>query len=462
VYEIEYGATITPEAAPTKDSYVFSGWSEIPETMPAEDVTITGTFTYVPPTAYTLTYIVDGEVYKTISYYEGDVIAPESAPSKEGYTFSGWSEIPSTMPAEDVTVTGTFIVNKYKLTYQVDGAEYKTIEVEYGTTITPEVAPTKEGYTFSGWSDIPTTMPAQNVTVTGTFTINKYKLTYQVDDAEYKTINVEYGTTIVPEAMPTKDGYTFSGWSEIPETMPAHDVTITGSFTKGMYKLIYVVNGEVYKTISYDYGASITPEPDLMKDGYTFSGWSWIPSKMPAEDVTVIATFTANKYKLIYKVDGEIYKSYDVEYGASLNTEAEPIKEGYTFSGWSWIPSKMPAEDVTVTGSFIVNKYKLTYQVDGKDYKTYEVEYGSTIIPEPQPEGDYVRFAWVGIPEKMPAHDVTVTADFETGIMGVIAKNDIKYIYGPNGKRVNKLQKGVNIVVMKDGTTKKIILKSRP
>ena len=366
------------------------------------------------------------------------------------------------MPAEDVAVTGTFTVNKYKLTYQVDGAEYKTIEVEYGTTITPEVAPTKDGYTFSGWSDIPTTMPAHDVTVTGSFTINKYKLTYQVDDAEYKTIDVEYGATIVPEDTPTKDGYTFSGWSEIPETMPAHDVTVTGSFTKGMYKLTYVVNGEVYKTISYDYGASITPEPDLIKDGYSFSGWSWIPSKMPAEDVTVTATFTANKYKLIYKVDGEVYKSYDVEYGASLNTEAEPTKEGYTFLGWSWMPSKMPAEDVTVTGSFTINKYKLTYQVDGKEYKTYEVEYGSTIIPEPQPEGDYVRFAWVGIPEKMPAHDVTVTADFETGITDVVAKNDIKYIYGPNGKRVNKLQKGVNIVVMKDGTTKKIILKSRP
>ena len=518
--KVEFGATITPEAAPTKESYVFSGWSEIPETMPANDVTVTGTFTYVPPTAYTLTYIVDGEVYETASYYEGDAITPESeptkegytfsgwsyipetmpaydvtitgsftkgmykltyeinsevyktvsydygssidpepAPIKEGYTFSGWSEIPETMPAEDVTVTGKFTVNKYKLTYQVDDAEYKTIEVEYDTTITPEIAPTKEGYTFSGWSDIPETMPAQDVTVTGTFTINKYKLTYQVDDAEYKTIEVEYGTTITPEVAPTKDGYTFSGWSEIPETMPAHDVTITGSFTKGMYKLTYVVNGEVYKTISYDYGASVTPEPDLMGEGYTFSGWSWIPTKMPAEDVTVTATFTANKYKLIYKVDGEVYKSYDVEYGTSLSTEAEPTNEGYTFSGWSWIPSKMPAEDVTVTGSFTINKYKLTYQVDGKEYKTYEVEYGSTIIPEPQPEGDYVRFAWVGIPEKMPAHDVTVTADFETAIMGVVAKNDIRYIYGPNGKRVHKLQKGVNIVVMNNGTVRKVVMK---
>ena len=57
-----------------------------------------------------------------------------------------------------------------------------------------------------------------------------YNLTYKVDGEEYKTSNVAYGTTIIPEAEPTKEGYTFGGWSEIPETMPNHDVEITGRF----------------------------------------------------------------------------------------------------------------------------------------------------------------------------------------------------------------------------------------
>ena len=60
-------------------------------------------------TTYTLTYKVDNEVYKTYEMQVGAVITPETAPTKEGYTFSGWSEIPATMPAQDVTVTGTFI-----------------------------------------------------------------------------------------------------------------------------------------------------------------------------------------------------------------------------------------------------------------------------------------------------------------------------------------------------------------
>lgn len=122
-------------------------------------------------------------------------------------------------------------IPKYTISYLVDGEEYKKYEVEIGESISPEPAPTKEGYTFSGWSEIPETMPAKDVTVTGTFSVNKYKLTYMVDGAEYKSYDVDYGAAITPEPEPTKDGYTFSGWSEIPSTMPAKDVTITGSFS---------------------------------------------------------------------------------------------------------------------------------------------------------------------------------------------------------------------------------------
>ena len=240
-------------------------------------------------------------------------VRPEPEPTKEGYTFSGWSEIPETMPDHDVTVTGSFTINKYKLTYTVDGSVYKTYDVEYGASITPEAEPSKEGYTFSGWSDIPSTMPARDVTVTGTFTVNKYKLTYLVDNEVYSSYDVEYGAIITPEAPPTKENYIFSGWSDIPRTMPAHDVTVTGSFTYAppkAYTLTYMVDGEVYKTVSYYEGDAITPEAEPTKEGYTFSGWSYIPSTMPAEDVTVTGTFTVNKGG-IYFLGMERYTSND-------------------------------------------------------------------------------------------------------------------------------------------------------
>lgn len=122
--------------------------------------------------SHTITYYVDGEVYKTIEVYVEDVVNPEADLVKEGYTFSGWSEIPKTMPDHDVTVTGTFTINKYKLTYMVDGEEYKSYEIKYGSTIIPIDELTKEGYSFSGWSEIPEEMPAHDLTITGTFTKN--------------------------------------------------------------------------------------------------------------------------------------------------------------------------------------------------------------------------------------------------------------------------------------------------
>ena len=127
----------------------------------------------------------------------------------------------------------------YKLSYFVDGESYKIHKYEVGESITPEAEPTKEGYTFSGWSDIPATMPANDITVTGTFSVNKYKLVYKVDGEEYKGYDVEYGATITPETEPTKEGYTFSGWSDIPATMPAKDIVITGTYVTGINEVVY-------------------------------------------------------------------------------------------------------------------------------------------------------------------------------------------------------------------------------
>ena len=405
-----YGTAITPEPAPTKEGHTFSGWSEIPETMPNHDVTVTGSFTI---NSYTLTYKVDGQVYKTSTVVYGTAITPEAEPTKEGYTFSGWNGLPETMPANDVVVTGSFTINSYNLTYIVDGEVYKTESIVYGTSIEPEPALKKTGYTFSGWSEIPETMPAHDVTVTGSFTINKYKLTYIVDGVEYKSYEIDYASAITPEAVPTKEGHTFSGWSDIPATMPAHDVTVTGSFSINSYKLTYLLNGEEYLTETVVYGTPLTPEPAVKREGYTFSGWSGLPETMPAHDVTVTGTLTVNNYKLTYKVDGAVYKTLTVAYGSAITPEPDPTKEGHTFSGWSEIPATMPAHDVEVTGSFSINSYTLTYVLDGSVYKTESVVYGTPLTPEPalQKEG-YTFSGWSAMPITMPAHDVEVTGSF--------------------------------------------------
>ena len=180
-------------------------------------------------TKYTLTYKVDGIIYKTVEVTYGTSIIPETEPTRNGYTFSGWSEIPETMPAQDVVVTGFFSINKHNLTYRVDNEIYKIIEVEYGENITPEADPTKHGYSFSGWSEIPETMPDRDVEVNGSFTINKYMVTWMINDEVYKTEEVFFGSTISAPPVPNRDGYSFS-WEFYPETMPAGNLSIKGLY----------------------------------------------------------------------------------------------------------------------------------------------------------------------------------------------------------------------------------------
>ena len=416
--------------------YTFSGWNEIPSTMAAHDTIITGSFTV---NKYKLAYKVDGEEYKTVDVEYGKDITPEIAPTKDGYTFSGWSKIPATMPAHDAEITGSFSINKYKLKYMVDGKEYKTIEVEYGKTITPEAEPCKEGYLFSGWGNIPTIMPSEDMTIMGTFTKGAYKLIYKVDGEVYKTMAYDFGDAITPEVVTTRGGYTFSGWSEIPATMPAEDVTVTGTFTINKYKLTYLVDGNEYKSSEIEYGTKIIPEAEPTKDGYLFSGWSEIPATMPAEDVTVTGTFSKNEattYKLTYMVDGQVYSTFSYEYGATITPLAAPTKDGCTFSGWSEIPATMPEEDVIVTGTFDVEMFKLTYKVDGVEYKTIELEAGAKITPEPAPTKEGYDFSgWSWIPSKMPDEDVTITGTFTptTGVEAVISNSKLFDVYSTTG-----------------------------
>lgn len=227
VDSVKHCDTIILREEPIKEGYTFSGWSEAPETMPAEDITIIGTFT---ANTYTITYIVDEEIFAIDTMAYGDTIVPIAEPTTEGYTFSGWSNIPETMSAEDIVVTGSFVRNTYTITYVVDSVVYATDSITYGDTIALLDEPTQEGYTFSGWSDAPETMPAEDITIEGTFNVNYYALKYTVDNEPYAVDSVAYGAVIELREKPKRDDYEFIGWSEVPETMPAHDIEVYGNF----------------------------------------------------------------------------------------------------------------------------------------------------------------------------------------------------------------------------------------
>ena len=120
---------------------------------------------------YTITYMVADTVYNTQKFTEGQTITAITAPKQVGSEFKGWNPtLPETMPSKNLTVEADWEPILYTLTYLIDGEVYGSKETyNYGDAITMRDAPVKEGYKFLGWDPVITTMPADDVEIVGTF-----------------------------------------------------------------------------------------------------------------------------------------------------------------------------------------------------------------------------------------------------------------------------------------------------
>ena len=425
--EIAFGTAITPLAAPQKEGKTFSGWSEIPATMPAHDVKVIGSFSL---NSYMVKFVVDGKVIYEKSQAYGSKIVVPTVEEKEGYTFSGFGDVDETVPAHDVTYYGSYIANKYKVTFVADGMVVSETEMEYGAPIVAPEAPAKEGHTFVGWGNIDKTVPAHDVVYTAEYKVNSYKLIYEVDGESYHSEEIAFGTAITPLAAPQKEGKTFSGWSEIPATMPAHDVKVIGSFSLNSYMVKFVVDGKVIYEKSQAYGSKIVVPTVEEKEGYTFSGFGDVDETVPAHDVTYYGSYIANKYKVTFVADGMVVSETEMEYGAPIVAPEAPAKEGHTFVGWGNIDKTVPAHDVVYTAEYKVNSYKLIYEVDGESYHSEEIAFGTAITPLAAPQKEGKTFSgWSEIPATMPAHDVKVIGSFSLNSYMVKFVVDGKVIY---------------------------------
>ena len=191
--------------------------------------------------ACTVTFLSDGESAAPPQIRANTPADQPADPTKEGYTFIGWYKGEekwnfADAVTEAMTLTAKWQLNQYTITFDTaGGSEVAPITQDYGTTITAPANPAKTGYTFAGWDrEIPTTMPAGDMTITARWQVNQYTITFKPENGGQDiVIKQDYGTAITAPANPTKTGYTFAGWDKtIPSTMPAGDMTITARWTE--------------------------------------------------------------------------------------------------------------------------------------------------------------------------------------------------------------------------------------
>ena len=354
--------------------------------------------------------------------------------TRTGYTFKGWyyneNLTGSPVTAIGDTETGNkeywakWEINQYTITVKPENGKADiTITQDYGTPITSPADPIREGYTFIGWDrEIPKTVPAENITVTAQWEINQYTIAFDTaGGSEIAPITQDYGTNITAPADPTRKGYTFKGWDkEIPETMPAENITVKAQWEINRYTITFdTAGGSEIASITQDYGTNITAPANPTRKGYTFKGWDKeIPETMPAENMTVKAQWEINQYAITFDTNGgsEI-APITQDYGTAITAPADPTREGYTFIGWDRdIPEIMPAENITVTAQWEINRYTITFDTaGGSEIAPITQDYGTNITApaDPTREG-YTFIGWdKAIPTTMPAENITVTAQWK-------------------------------------------------
>lgn len=277
----ETGKTVDiPKTVPAKDDYTFGGWSDGTTsyqpgdtfTMPDHDVTLTAVWR--AEFDYSVTYLLNGGTadVPATGYLAGQTVTiTNKVPTKEGYVFDGWSDGSTIyqpgntfeMPTHDVTLTAIWkeapVLSDHSVTYRLNGGTGSVPANGYlsGQTVTVITnIPTKEGYTFGGWSDGTTTyrpgdtftMPDHDVTLTAVWKdfigppVPTFTVTYSLDGgvgnlpAEQHKLNE---TVVISTVIPQKEGYVFLGWTDgsieyrVNETfkMPNHDVVLVAIWT---------------------------------------------------------------------------------------------------------------------------------------------------------------------------------------------------------------------------------------
>ncbi|MBQ3736143.1 MAG: InlB B-repeat-containing protein, partial [Candidatus Methanomethylophilaceae archaeon] len=417
----DYGSVILPPSDPVRTGYTFVRWSsQIPDRMPASDMTITAQWSI---NQYTVRFLNTGDstIPSVTADYGSEIEVPQ-APVKTGYTFVRWdSEIPAKMPAFDTDISAVWRINQYTITFDTrGGTSVGSITADYGSAVRPVNDPTRTGHSFEGWNvPVPQTMPASDITITAQWRINQYSITFDsAGGSEMRPCTGDYGSAVPFVSVPVRTGYTFTGWSQsIPDTFPGEDLTLTASWSVNQYTISFdTAGGSAVDSIRRDYGSAILPPSDPIRTGYTFTGWSSdIPTEMPASDMNITAQWRINRYTISFDTaGGSAILPITGDYGSAVPEVAVPVREGHTFRGWSQlIPDTIPAGDLSLTAAWAVNRYTISFDTaGGSSVQDITQDYGSLVAAPPQPVRDGHTFAgWSqSIPETMPASDLRITA----------------------------------------------------
>ena len=468
-----YGAAVSV-ADPVKEHYTFAGWEpELPETMPAHDVTVVAKWTEdgADYTAYNAA-VAAAQARQAEDGYEArytaetrDALAAALADDVSGKLYSEQGIVDAATKAINDAVAALELMT-YTATFYVDGAVHATVQAKVGEQIALPEEPAKEGYVFTGWDPEVGVMGLEDVSFNAQFTAGavSYKVeTYEMDvngaygAATVKTVPATTGeaVSVTPDA---REGFTVADNSVLSGTVAADSsLVLKVYYSRNQYKLsVDGVESDVY------FGAALEIADPAPREGFTFTGWNVeVPATMPAENLTLVSQWSENDadytaYNAAVaaaqaKQGEENYgKKYTAETRAALAEALANDVSGKKYSEQGVVDAATKAINDAVAALELMT-YTATFYVDGAVHATVQAKVGEQIVApaDPAKEG-YIFKGWDKEVGKMGVEDVSFNAEFEeaTGIAytvevytmdvnGNYGAAETKTLYGTTGATVN-------------------------
>ena len=471
-YTFYYGAAVSV-ADPVKEHYTFAGWDpELPETMPAHDVTVAAKWTEdgADYTAYDAAVAAaqakkdETDYDKTYTAESRAALAAALAADVSGKLYSEQNVVDAATKAINDAIAALDLMT-YNATFYVDGAEYRVVPTKVGAQIVAPEAPSKTGYVFTGWDPAVGVMGTEDVSFNAQFSAGEvsYKVeTYvmgldgQYGAAETKTVPATTGATVSvePEA---REGFTVADNSVLSGVVDADSsLVLKVYYSRNQYKLsVDGVESDVY------YGAALNIAAPAAREGFTFTGWNVeVPATMPASDLTLVsqwsendADYTAYNAAVAAAKAKQGEENYDKMYTAETRDALAGALAidvaGKKYSEQSVVDAATKAINDAVAALEVMT-YNAIFTVDGAQYEVVPTKVGEQIVApkDPAKEG-YVFKGWDKEVGKMGVEDITFAAQFEEAsgiaytvevytmdVNGNYGAAETKTLYGTTGAEV--------------------------
>ena len=358
------------------------GWNATPMqdglgfTMTSEDGSITVEYVFQPETiihTVTFDYGIEG-MTGSQQVTDGGKATEPVAPVRDGYRFDGWlldgqTYDFATPVTGDITLTAGWTINTYTVRFDTaGGSSVPEQAIDHGQKITEPAAPTREGYTFTGWLldgrpfDFSTPITG-NLTLTAGWQENEppAPVTHTVtfDSAGGSTIpaqTVTDGAAAIDPGTPTRDGYTFTGWLLDGKpfdfaTPITGDITLTAGWEESgepaptIHTVTFDDGTGNTVTVNVQEGETVQEPSAPSRDGYEFTGW--LLDGTPYDFTTPVTgdiTLTAGWEKTEEPVTtftvsfrtngGTAVEQQTITEGGTVEKPMDPTRDGYTFTGW--------------------------------------------------------------------------------------------------------------------------------